>query len=143
MRCARCIQISLLALVACSSSSLPEGATAFSGTGCYQCCFETSTFVADPPTNSEFWWVESPPRAFDEAFEKMRRTYPTNDRSYSASVRVQGSVGPPGQYGHMGGATRLLEIREFSEMRPHPGGCPIIIPPELLEPLPSVEGGPQ
>jgi len=142
MRCALSIQIPLLAFVACSKS-LPDGATGFSGTGCYECCFETSTFVADPPTNSEFWWVEAPPRAFDEAFKKLRETHPTTDRSFSVSVRVQGWIGPPGQYGHMGGATRLLVIHDFSEMRPRPGGCPIITPPEFLEPLPNSEGSSQ
>ena len=122
----------VLLLAACSDRPAGNDPLTFNGTGCYECCFEASTFVADRPSKSEFWHVEAPPKSFDEQFLKLAGG--KQGHRFAVSVKVHGTLSPPGQYGHFGGSSRALEIVEFSDMRAHPeGACNVI---QELPPVP-------
>lgn len=106
------------------------GPSPFTGTGCYECCFESSVFIPDPRTNAEAWWVDVPPKTFWHQFEALANG--RQRHNFAVAVNVRGTLSPRGHFGHLGGLDRRLEIVEFSDMRPHAdGACYVIIPPPV------------
>jgi hypothetical protein len=132
----RCLSVAMVAisLSACSHdqdaqrgrspSSLPHDVVEVEG--CFSCCFESNVFVAyddhanSPmhPSRKKIWHVVSSPKAFMPAWNALAKGKSRGAESFDVSVKIRGTLGPAGSYGHMGVAERELTITHFWGMQP-------------------------
>lgn len=126
--------LTVLALGACSKVAAPDHARSQPGAavdvveevGCYACCFEMNHFIADrnnPPSwnhhdQPERWEVVSAPEAFSKQFYSLSKGSRHGTFAFEVAVKVRGTLGPIGSFGHMGLSRRQLTITSFSEMQP-------------------------
>jgi hypothetical protein len=133
MRGCNPLVVALLCVSACSSEVDAPTATArpvtvaepIEAEGCYVCCFESNSFTAyrNIPSSwnhhdlPEQWQVVAKPPAFGTQLDALAKQAGADLFAFEVAVKIRGTLGPVGSYGHNGVSRRQLTITDFSDMR--------------------------
>jgi putative lipoprotein len=99
---------------AVAGCSLLGGPPTYAGTVAFG--FEVEEFR--PCGRDESWWVTSAPQDLRERYRAA-----AGFDYKPVYVVVEGIVGPPGEYGHLGAYDHELEVTRLLEMDPRRGSC--------------------